>query len=232
MEQKKSYQADLEHRRTTGFLLGLIFVFSLFIVAMDYTSAPPGDEMDEEMVEDIVQDLEFYTEPQQDMMLAPLPETKQVTEKINPVEQILQQELPDLAQQQQMTEQLDKLSEKEDDPQLDALPVDEKDQPLDFRVVEKIPEPPGGWVGFMKWLTTNLRYPVMAEQRKIQGKVIVSFIVNKDGTTSDVKLEKSAHALLDREALRVLRMMQPWTPGEDMGKPCRTMVAIPVIFDI
>ena len=102
MEQKKSYQADLEHRRTTGFLLGLIFVFSLFIVAMDYTSAPPDDEMDEEMVEDIVQDLEFYTEPQQDMMLAPLPETKQVTEKINPVEQILQQELPDLAQQQQM----------------------------------------------------------------------------------------------------------------------------------
>ncbi len=231
MEQKKSYQADLEHRRTTGFLLGLIFVFALFIVALDYTSAPPDDEMDEQMVEEIVQDLEFYTEPQQDMMLAPLPETKKVTEKINPVEEILQQQLPDLAQQQ-ITEQLDKISEKEDDPLQDVLPVDEKDIPLDFRVVEKIPEPPGGWVGFMKWLTTSLRYPILAQQRKIQGKVIVSFIVNKDGTTSDVKLEKSAHALLDREALRVVRMMSSWTPGEDKGNPCRTKVAIPVVFDL
>lgn len=231
MEQKKSYQADLEHRRTTGFLLGLIFVFSLFIVAMDYTSAPPDDEMDEEMVEDIVQDLEFYTEPQQDMMLAPVPETKKVTEKINPVEEILQQELSDLVQQQ-VTEQLDNLSEKEDDPLLDALPVDEKDKPLDFRVVEKIPEFPGGWVAFMKWLTNNLKYPVMAQQRKIQGKVVVSFIVNKDGSTSDVRLMRSANPLLDREALRVMSMMPAWTPGEDMGKPCRTMIAIPVVFDL
>ena len=197
---------------------------------MDYTSAPP-DDIDEEMAEEIIQDLEFYNEPQEDMMLAPVPEQKKVSEKINPVEEILQQELPELAQQR-MAEQLDKISEKEDDPALDALPVDEKDKPLDFRVVEKIPEPPGGWVSFMKWLTTNLRYPLMAQQRRIQGKVIVSFIVNKDGTTSDVKLEKSADALLDREALRVVRMMSPWTPGEDKGNPCRTKVAIPVVFDI
>ena len=200
-------------------------------VAMDYTSAPLDDEMDEEMIEDIVQDLEFYNEPQQDMMLAPIHEEKQVTEKINPVEEIIKEALPDLAEQQ-MKEQLDKISEKEDDPQLDALPVDEKEQPLELRVVEKIPEPPGGWVAFMKWLTTNLRYPVMAQQKKIQGKVIVSFIVNKDGTTSDAKIVKSANPLLDREALRVVRMMPPWTPGEDKGKTCRTMVAIPVVFDI
>ena len=154
-----------------------------------------------------------------------------MTEKINPVEEIIKEALPDLAEQQ-MKEQLDKISEKEDDPQLDALPVDEKEQPLELRVVEKIPEPPGGWVAFMKWLTTNLRYPVMAQQKKIQGKVIVSFIVNKDGTTSDAKIVKSANPLLDREALRVVRMMPPWTPGEDKGKTCRTMIAIPVVFDI
>jgi protein TonB len=84
----------------------------------------------------------------------------------------------------------------------------------------------------MKWLTRNLRYPPMAQRQRIEGKVVVSFIVNKDGSIANVKLEKSADPDLDREALRVIRMMPKWKPGIENNKPCRTMFAIPVVFKL
>lgn len=84
----------------------------------------------------------------------------------------------------------------------------------------------------MKWLTKNLSYPVIAQQQKIQGKVLVSFIINKDGTISSPKVVKSVSPELDREALRVIRIMPKWKPGEDHGKPCRTYFCIPVVFKL
>ena len=74
--------------------------------------------------------------------------------------------------------------------------------------------------------------PPLAQSQRIQGRVVVSFIVNKDGSIADVKLEKSVNALLDREALRVIRMMPRWKPGVHNNQPCRTMVAVPVVFKI
>ena len=104
------------------------------------------------------------------------------------------------------------------------------DNPLNFRVVEKLPEFPGGMVEFMKWITKNLRYPKAAQQQKIQGKVMVAFIIGKDGTVSEIKVTKKVHPLLDAEALRVMKMMPKWKPGEDKGKPCLTYFCIPVNF--
>lgn len=115
---------------------------------------------------------------------------------------------------------------------LSPVAVDENDNPLNFQVVERLPEFPGGMVEFMKWLTKNLKYPVLAQQQKIQGKVLVAFIINKDGTVTDPKVVKSVSPELDREALRVIRIMPKWKPGEDHGKPCRTYFRIPVIFKL
>jgi protein TonB len=66
----------------------------------------------------------------------------------------------------------------------------------------------------------------------MQGTVVVSFIVNTDGTTSEAKIVRPKHPDLDREAMRVVRMMPKWKPGEDHGKPCRAMIAIPIVFKI
>jgi protein TonB len=101
-----------------------------------------------------------------------------------------------------------------------------------LKVVEELPQYPGGMVEFMKWLTATLKYPDRALKMKIRGKVMVSFIVNKDGSISDIKLVRSVHKLLDDEALRVIKMMPNWKPGLEKGKPCRSMIAIPVVFDI
>ena len=85
---------------------------------------------------------------------------------------------------------------------------------------------------FVQWLTKNLKYPLAAQRAKRQGTVLVSFIVNKDGTIADRKVVKSASPDLDREALRVLRLMPKWKPGEDHGQPCRTYICIPVVFKL
>ena len=103
---------------------------------------------------------------------------------------------------------------------------------MDLKVVEQLPEFPGGAVALMKWLTKNLRYPQNARQRKVQGRVVTQFIVNTDGSLSDLKVVESAEPSLDREALRVLRMMPAWKAGKVDEKPCRTMVCIPIVFKL
>ena len=108
--------------------------------------------------------------------------------------------------------------------------LDDKDKPLNWRVVEELPDFPGGMVMFMKWITQNLKYPPAAKTQKIQGKVIVQFVVNKDGSVSDCKVVGPVHPLLDREALRVLALMPEWKPGTMGGKPCRTLFAMPIVF--
>ena len=104
--------------------------------------------------------------------------------------------------------------------------------PLNFRIVEDLPQFPGGAVAMMKWLTANLKYPPSAQKRKIQGKVMVQFIVAADGTMTDLKIVKPLEKSLDNEALRVMRIMPKWKPGVQNGKPCRTMVCIPIVFKL
>jgi len=99
-----------------------------------------------------------------------------------------------------------------------------------FRVIEELPEFPGGATEFMKWLTRNLRYPTSAEEKKIEGKVIVSFIVNKNGSISDIKIIKSLDPDCDSEVLRVMKKMPKWKPGTEKGRPVRSEYVIPIIF--
>ena len=129
--------------------------------------------------------------------------------------------------------QMKLVPEKVEPAEISALPpvvLDDKDKPLNWRVVEELPDFPGGMVMFMKWITQNLKYPPAAKTQKIQGKVIVQFVVNKDGSVSDCKVVGPVHPLLDREALRVLALMPEWKPGTMGGKPCRTLFAMPVVF--
>lgn len=100
------------------------------------------------------------------------------------------------------------------------------------RIVQQMPEYPGGIVEFMKWLQRTLRYPPTAQQQGIQGSVMVSFIVNVDGTITEQKVVRGVNEELDAEALRVISNMPKWKPGLDKGKPCRTLFAIPIVFKL
>lgn len=99
-----------------------------------------------------------------------------------------------------------------------------------YDVVEKMPEFPGGMAELMKYLNSNIKYPVEAHKAGIQGRVVVSFIVNKDGTVKDAKIVRSVDKSIDAEALRVISAMPKWQPGYQDGKAVSVRYTVPVTF--
>lgn len=99
-----------------------------------------------------------------------------------------------------------------------------------FVAVEQPAEFPGGMAALMRWLNNNMRYPEAAQQNDIQGRVIVNFVVEKDGSIANVKIAKGVDKDLDREALRVVKKMPKWQPGKNNGVAVRSYFNLPVIF--
>ena len=99
-------------------------------------------------------------------------------------------------------------------------------------VVEHMPEFPGGMKEFMNFLNSNIKYPETAIKKSIQGRVIVQFIVEKDGTPTEFKILRSVDSDLDKEALRVLNKMPKWKPGIQRGKAVRVKYTVPVTFKL
>ena len=238
MKHQKSDIPTVEEHRATAFLLGLVLVLSVLYVAFQYNSAPQGMDLSDQSLDELVQDIELHPAMDDKEMvntMAVQPPQKTFSERIKAVDLPLKQQIEKLSASTTSpllvgdgeAEALNaKLSAA-----LPPIPV-ASEQPLNFRIVQQMPEFPGGGSAFIQWLTRQLRYPPLAQSQRIQGRVVVSFIVNKDGSIADVKLEKSVNALLDREALRVIRMMPRWKPGVHNNQPCRTMVAVPVVFKI
>ena len=101
-----------------------------------------------------------------------------------------------------------------------------------YDVVEVMPQFPGGQIAMMKYIMENMKYPEQAMKEGIQGRVTVRFIVEKDGSISDVKPVLSVHPLLNKEAVRVVKSMPKWTPGKQNGKPVRVRFNLPVMFKL
>lgn len=101
-----------------------------------------------------------------------------------------------------------------------------------FDVVEVMPQFPGGQIAMLQYLMKNIKYPEQAMKEGIQGRVAVRFIVEKDGSISDVKPVLSVHPLLNKEAVRVVKSMPKWSPGKHNGKPVRVRFNLPVMFKL
>ena len=99
-----------------------------------------------------------------------------------------------------------------------------------YDVVEQMPSFPGGISGLRTYLNQNTRYPAVAQENCVQGRVVVSFVVEKDGHISDVTVLRSVDPSLDKEAIRVVRNMPRWTPGKQEGEPVRVRYNVPVSF--
>ena len=229
MEVKKSRDADLEQRRVQGFLLGLIVVLAVCFVALEWNSSDSGWTFFDND-EDLEAEMELSPlkrEPDEIPMI--LPQEQQVEKKQSEELHLVENEveLPPEALEPQVVEEPEKLAEEEK-PEV----VDMYNEPVDFRVVEDLPQFPGGAAEFMKWLTKNLKYPASSQRQNVKGKVVAQFIVNVDGSVSDLELVEHLDAACDREVLRVLRMMPKWQAGVMNAKPCRTKVCIPIVFNM
>ena len=99
-----------------------------------------------------------------------------------------------------------------------------------FDVVEQMPSFPGGPSALMEWLSNNVKYPVVAQENGVQGRVVVSFVVERDGSITDVKVVRCVDPSLDREASRVVRAMPRWIPGKQNGSAVRVKYNVPVAF--
>lgn len=230
MESKKTREADLEGRQVQRFLLGLVVVLAVLFVALEWNSSDSGWAFF-----DTNEDLEA------EMDLSPLKRDKDEIPMMLPQEKV--EELPkseelhlvdedvELSQEQPEQQEILEKPEKADEEEQPEV-VDMYNEPVDFRVVEDLPQFPGGASEFMKWLTKNLKYPISAQKRMVKGRVVAQFIVNTDGSVSDLELTEHLDTSCDQEVLRVLRLMPKWQAGMMNAKPCRTKVSIPIIFNM
>jgi protein TonB len=99
-----------------------------------------------------------------------------------------------------------------------------------FFIVEDMPEFPGGDAALNKYLGTSVEYPVIAQENGIQGRVYVKFVINTDGSVTDVQIARGVDPSLDKEALRVVKNMPKWKPGKQRGKAVRVSYTVPINF--
>ena len=235
MEIKKSDKANLDKQRRGNFMLGLVLALAMLFAALEFTTRPAGLSEDDKMLDDLPDELNMTPVVEQKDMISATGNagtpSKAITQKV--------QEVPKTVATQEISPVTSKLvigngegitRQADVTEALPQVPIT-KDSVV-LKTVEQLPEFPGGIVQFMKWLTRNLRYPPIAQSQRIQGKVVVSFIINKDGSIASPTIVQSVAPVLDREALRVVKMMPRWKPGLQNGKPCRTMFAIPVNFQL
>ena len=233
MEIKKSPSASLETRRGTHFLLGLVVGLSLLFVALEYTSKDTDRFDSPFLADEMIEEFESVPAQQSELLASPVKE--QVAEKITLVEEASQSE-DDVLNKSQGEPVV--IGEKEltgDDAAVIPLTpqtLEQEKETLSIRVVERLPEFPGGMSAFALWLTDHLKYPPTARQQRLQGRVVASFIIGEDGSVMNLKIVRSAGLPLDGEARRVLRLMPKWKPGEYKGNACRTLVHVPVVFKL
>lgn len=231
MEIKKSPKANLEKGKGLSFLLGLVLALSVLYVFLELRSYDRVDAIENDKLD--IADIE-------DTMLVedPQEEEKQPEPEETKVQEVQLPEEFKVVSNEQKVEKVSLVSADENRKLPPPAPVvtppakEEEDENKVFMIVEQQPEFPGGTAALMKWLSTNVRYPEVAIENNIQGRVIVSFVVEKDGSTTDVKVVRGVDPALDKEAIRLASSMPKWSPGKQRGKPVRSRFTLPVAFQL
>lgn len=234
MEIKKAKKADLEGQKSTSLLIGYIVTLAAIFVAFEWTTREfketepviysASAQWEEEIIP-ITQPI-FHT-------AAPPPpvEVPQVAEIIDIVENDEEIEEEEI----QSTEDTNEAITGPTGPVVSGpvgpvMAAEEGDEGEVFQVVEQMPEFPGGMDKLMEYLSKNIKYPSIAQENNIQGRVIVEFVVNKDGSIVEPKVMRSVDTSLDNEAMRVIKSMPKWNPGKQRGKAVRVRYTVPVLF--
>ena len=235
MEIKKSKIADLERTKGTGLLIGYIFGLALMFTAFEWTTR---DYVETEpvvyaayapMEEEVVP----ITQPIFTAAPPPPADAPQVAEILDIVDNNQDIEEEKIETSEATNTAISGPTGQVTGPVV-AGPIGPAEEASDegeiFQVVERMPEFPGGLEALMKYLGKNIKYPQMAIDNNIQGRVYCEFVVNKDGSIVEPKVIKSLDPSCDKEALRVIKAMPKWTPGRQGGKTVRVRYTVPVQF--
>lgn len=156
------------------------------------------------------------------LLFAPLAGALLMVSNIESVAREIGEQIPEVAEVQQKAEA--KAS--------DAIAPADTTKNVVYDVTETLPQFPGGQGVMMKYLAANIKYPASAVKAKKQGRVIVTFVIQKDGSVTNARIARSVDPELDAEALRIVKAMPNWTPGTQDGKPVNVKYTIPVIFSL
>jgi protein TonB len=221
MEAKKTKKADLENKRVLFIEIGLVLVLALVLVAFEWSTRPKENRMFNQSLEDVGEEEIIPITRQQDQPPPPPPAPPQVFE-LNIVDDNV--EIEDQLELDDMT--------ADDNLAMDFVPVEEEeDEEVAFIIVEDMPKFQGGDQNtFRSWTQSNLKYPEIAAENGISGRVFVNFVVNKNGEVVDAKVVRGVDPSLDQEALRVVRSSPRWEPGKQRGKPVKVQFTFPIVF--
>ncbi|MEN6453649.1 MAG: energy transducer TonB [Prolixibacteraceae bacterium] len=225
MELKKSPKADLENKRNTFVQIGLVISLGLCLLAFEWTSkvekaASLGTVATQEVEDEIIP-----ITRQEEVKPPPPPPPPKVVEVLNIVDN-----------ETDIDEELDiQDTEADDKTVIDVAPIikQEEEKAEDsqvFFIVEDMPEFPGGELALRKFIANAIKYPVIAQENGIQGKVYVNFVVDKDGSITNAKIARGVDPSLDKEALRVVNSLPKWKPGMQRGKPVKVSYTVPISF--
>lgn len=245
VEIKKSNKANLDNHRTTGFLLGLIIALALAFTAMETNFGERNDsDAEDHILDDLAKELNMapaadQVEKQRAVKIPKKIDFDVVPEKTEPV--VAPRPTLDkivVSDQQQAEEPEDderpvdpeKKPDLKINPPADPIPLEQLNE--GERTVSDTPVPPGGWAEFASWIDKNWQYPSQAQSKKTEGNVMVGFVVNVDGSVSDIKIVGKADPVLAAEVLRLMRLMGKWKPGIENDVPCRTYVELPFKYKL
>lgn len=219
MELKKNPNADVDKVRASVFAGGLVFALAAIAVIFQLTFY--------EYSYGTMAGTNFEVEEEEDMIIVP-PDVKPPPPPPKPtvVIEIVEDD------EEIEEEELEIEEEVEEDTEVEFIEEEEEEvvEESIFKIVEKMPEFPGGEEALLKYLGKNTKYPPMAKDAGISGKVFVTFVVEKDGSISDVKLLRKIGGGCDEEALRVVKNMPKWSPGKQRGKNVRVQFNLPINF--
>jgi protein TonB len=228
MEIKKSPKADLEGGKTMSVLMGMIIALAVLFVGFEWGNRDVQVATASEGVADIIAEEEIeITRPEELPPPPPPPPAPAVVEVLTVVEDDVELEQQEIlsSEDSQTAAQVQTYT-----PPPVVVEEEEESEQTIFVIVEKMPEFPGGMQEAIKYISGNLRYPMIAQENGIQGRVSCSFVVNRDGSIVDVEIVRGVDPSLDKEALRVIASMPKWSPGEQRGKPVRVRYTLPVTF--
>jgi len=227
MEVKKAPKVDLENKSTTFILLGLVIALGVILLAFEWTSKETSvSDLGTVQAQAVEEEIVPITR-QDEVKPPPPPPPPAVVEVLNIVDNNVK-----IDDELKIDD-----SEANDQTVIDVAPVlmdtkkeEEAEEAQVFFIVEEMPEFPGGEIALRKFIANAIKYPVIAQENGIQGKVYVTFVVDKDGGISDAKIARGVDPSIDKEALRVVSTLPKWKPGKQRGKPVRVSYTVPISF--
>ena len=223
METKKTESADLNKKRGLFFNIGLLITMILVTAAFEWPQYDDGDLVDLGAISD---DFEELTDiPPTEIPPPPPPKIQQPEIVEVPDEEEIEEEI-EVDLDVEITE-----NEIIEDVIIEEAPEEEVADQI-FQIVEEPATPQGGYEAFYEYVNKNMRYPAQARRMGIEGTVYVQFVVEKDGSITDVAAIRGIGAGCDEEAIRVIKNQPRWNPPKQRGKPVRQRIVLPIKFQL